>query len=299
MHIDSLQYFVTVVEEKSISKAANKLHLSQSALSQMIQKLEEDFGHALLHRSNRGVTITTTGEIVLKYAHHIIKNFERMQEEINLASEQQNRITIAGIWSLASYSLPCLLYRIKKKFPEMSFELEASSAKDILSDIKDDSTDFGFIDYVDEKETDLLFHQIGREKVVLIAKHDYKTKDIVTVKDLPNLELILCTKNSNICANIEEALKAEGKNIKDLNVIFNSDTLSAVKQSVLNGFGMAFVPYEAVKHELYEKSIKIINVEGLTLDFDIYMVSKKTKNLSKALKIARDYLIEDGSKSFC
>ncbi len=84
-----------------------------------------------------------------------------------------------------------------------------------------------------------------------------------------------------------------------LNIIFNSDSLTAVKSSVLNGYGMAFVPYESVKHELYEKSIKLIEVKDLSLDYDIYMLSKKPKDLSQSARLSREYLIEIGRKSFC
>lgn len=299
MHLDALKYFVTVVEEKSISKAATNLHLSQSALSQMIHKLEEDFGHELLNRSNRGVTITPMGEIVLKHSHNILKNFDKMIEEIKLSSENQNKVTIAGTWSLAAYSLPCMLYRIKKEFPKLRFVLEARTVKEILGDIKNDIAEFGFVDYIDESEKDLVFHRIGLEKVVLIAKYNYKIKNKISLMDLLNVELIMCTMNDKTCDHLKVALEPLGKNLENLNVIFNSDTLTSVKSSVMNGYGMAFVPYEAIKHELYEKSVKLIDVDDINLDYDIYLVSKKPKLLSPIAKMTRDYLIEDGSKSFC
>lgn len=116
MHLDALKYFHIVVEEKSISKAANKTHISQSALSQMIHKLEEDLGVALLHRSNKGVTLTEPGEIVLKYSNNILKNLEKMLEDIKDYDSNRNKITISGTWSLSAYSLPCMLYKIKKNY---------------------------------------------------------------------------------------------------------------------------------------------------------------------------------------
>ncbi len=68
-------------------------------------------------------------------------------------------------------------------------------------------------------------------------------------------------------------MSPHGKGLDNLNVIFNADSLSAVKSSVLNGYGMAFVPYESIKHELYEKSIKLVDINDVDLDYDIYMVS--------------------------
>ncbi len=298
MHLDALKYFHIVVEEKSISKAANKTHISQSALSQMIHKLEEDLGVALLHRSNKGVTLTEPGEIVLKYSNNILKNLEKMLEDIKDYDSNRNKITISGTWSLSAYSLPCMLYKIKKKLPEYSFDLEAKPVKEIIQDIREDLADLGFVDMVIE-HNELFYYLIGKEKVVLVAKNDYNVPERITLKDLLKVELIMCTMNKKTCAHLDEALKTLDMHLENLNVIFKADTLTAVKSSVMNGYGMAFVPYEAVKRELYEKSIKLIEVEDIVLDYDIYMVSKKTKELSKSVRESRDYLMEVGRKSFC
>ncbi len=302
MQIDALRYFLTVVHEKSISKAAQKTHMSQSALSQMIQKLEEDLGHQLLHRSNRGVTLTSTGEIVLKYANTLIKNFDRMLVELDAYDSNQNKLIISGTLSLSAYSLPCMMYRIKKKFPEYTYELEAKNSHEIIQDLKDDMINFGFIDVpIEEVEESDVFssYKMGQEKVVLIAKEDYSVENKIQLNDLFQLELIMCTMHRKIWTHIELALKEKNRTAEELNIIFNSDSLAAVKSSVLNGYGVAFVPYESIKYELYEKSIKLIEIEDLILDYDIYMVCKKDKALSQSARLSKEYLIETGRKNFC
>jgi len=145
LHLDALKYFLSVVEEKSISKAAAKTHISQSALSQMIHKLEEDLGFELLNRSNRGVTLTPSGEIVLKYSNNIIKSFEKMTDELKSFDANKNKLIVSGTWSLAAYSLPCMLYKIKKRFPKYIYELEAKTVDEIIHDISEDLSDFGFV----------------------------------------------------------------------------------------------------------------------------------------------------------
>jgi len=299
MQLDALKYLLYVVEDRSISKAAKKAHISQSALSQMIHKLEEDLGYELLNRSNRGVTLTPMGEIVIKYANNIIKNFDKMMVDLNNHQKHQSKITVTGTWSLVAYSLPCMIYNVKKRFPEVEFDLVAKSLKDILSDIKNDLSDLGFIDVFMEEEDDLMYYNMGKEKVVLIAKSDYKIPDKITLSELVDVELIMCTINKKTCENIDISLKPLHKKLDNLNIMFKADSLTAVKSSILNGFGVAFVPYESIKYELYEEAIKLIEVEGLNLDYDIYMVSKKTKELSDVVRASREYLIQEGRKSFC
>lgn len=298
MHLDTLKYYMYIVEEKSISKAAKRAHISQSALSQMMHKLEEDLGSELLNRSNRGVTLTSKGEIVLKYTNNIIKSYDKMIDDLKNYDSKHNKIIISGTWSLAAYSLPCMIYKIKKKYPECRYELVAKNAADIIRDLKDDLSDFGFVDQIYEEE-ELIYHKLGKEKVVLIARQDYKVDDQITIKDMLDIELIMCTINKKTCEHLDGALELIDKHLDNLNIIFNADSLTAVKSSVLNGLGMAFVPYESIKHELYEKSVKIVTVTDLNLDYDIYMISKKPKELSSVMKESREYLIEVGRKSFC
>ncbi|WBW98868.1 LysR family transcriptional regulator [Oceanirhabdus sp. W0125-5] len=299
MHIDTLKYLTYIAKYKSISKAASKSHISQSALSQMIHKLEEDLGYELFIRSNRGVTLTDMGEIVLKYSTNIVKNHERMIEELEEYTSRTNKIIIAGTSSLASYSLPCMIFKIKKKFPDYEYVLVSKSVDEIISDVRNDLCTIGFTDAEIKNDPDLFTCKIGKEKIVLIANANYKVPDIISLHDLLNMELIMCTMNSKTYEKLDAALHTIDCSLKDLNVIFNSDFVSSVKSSVLNGYGMAFVPYESIKHELYEKSIKLVDIKDVNLDYDIYLVGKKSEKLSEASKASMDYLIEIGTKSFC
>lgn len=299
MHLDVLKYFVYVVEEKSISKAATRAHISQSALSQMIRKLEEDFGYELLNRSNRGVTLTSMGEIVLKYSGNIIKNYEKMVNELDNCADHNKKITILGFWSLAAYSLPCVIYKLKKKFQDYSYELDAKSVEEIVSDVQNDLCDFGFVDTKIDEKLGLFSYKMGQEKIVLIAKYNYNVPEKIKLDELLKMELIMCPMNQRSCDRLDLELEKAGHSLKELNIIFNTGSLSSVKSSVLNGYGMAFVPYESIKHELYEKSIKLVEIEEVSLDYDIYLISKKANQLSKAARDSMEYLIEIGSKSFC
>ena len=82
MHIDSLNYFFQVANSKSISTVAKNAHISQSALSQQISKLENKLNVQLFNRTNKGVSLTSEGEILFKYAESILNSYNKMQEEL-------------------------------------------------------------------------------------------------------------------------------------------------------------------------------------------------------------------------
>jgi len=299
MQLDVMKYFLMVAEERSISKAAGRAHISQSALSQMIQKFEEDLGQPLLVRSNRGVLLTEAGEVVRNYANSIINKYDQMQQSLSKIAGGQNQIMISGTHSMAAYSLPCMLYKVKKRFPSSRYGLEAKNTEEIIRDVREGLTDFGFVDTVHEDSERLDYHRMGREKIVLIAPAGSQVEEKIRLQDLFDIELILCTMNKCTCDRLEQELGTIGKGMKHLNIIFNADTLSAVKSSVINGFGMAFVPYESIKHELYDKSIRLVQVTDLSLDYDIHMVTRKLKDMALSARQLREYLLEVGASIFC
>lgn len=89
MHIETYELFYKVCLSKSITKVANESHISQSALSQQIQKLENSLGFQLLIRSNKGVELTKKGEIVLKYAENLVRTHQKMLQELNEPSSEE------------------------------------------------------------------------------------------------------------------------------------------------------------------------------------------------------------------
>jgi len=119
MHIESLKYFQEIAELKSISKVANNSHISQPALSQQIQKLEDSLGKELFIRSNRGVKLTEAGEVVLKYADNIIRTYNKMLSDLNEQDSQE--IKIEGEYTIATYCLPCAILNMQFKFPNHKF----------------------------------------------------------------------------------------------------------------------------------------------------------------------------------
>jgi len=299
MNLQVMKYFLLVAQERSISKGATKAHVSQSALSQMIQKFEEDVGLPLLERSNRGVSLTEAGEIVQKYASSIIQKYDQMLENLQSIHHGQHKIHINGTHSMAAYSLPCLLYKLKKAFPQFDYALEARDTEAILRDVREGLVDFGFVDINDRDNEDLKFYPMGRERVVLIAQDSYPVPETITIDDLIRYEMVQCTSNKHACDRLEEELVRVGKDIHSLNVIFNADSLSAVKSSVVKGFGMAFVPYESVKRELYEKSIKIVAVDNLDMDYDIFLVTRPSKNIVQPYQQILKFVLQAGVSIFC
>ncbi len=84
-----------------------------------------------------------------------------------------------------------------------------------------------------------------------------------------------------------------------MNIIFDVDSISAVKASIENNYGISFLPYTAVKRELYEKRYKLIEVKGLNMEYDIHLVSKVLNKVNASVKESIETLVQIGREGFC
>lgn len=298
MHIESLKYFHDVVKMKSISKAAANAHISQSALSQQVQKLEDSLGHRLLKRSNKGVEPTEMGRIVMRYAENIARTYDKLLEELGNAEKSEQTIKIEACWSISDYALPCALYVIKKKFPYHNYELVSNSSERIEEDVMNDLCEFGFM-CSEPVSKRLNIMKVARDDLVLVAVDTEEFPDSASMAEAASLPFIMLTDKFRLKKKVLEEFKLAGYASKDLNVVFNVDSVESVKASVKKGYGISLLPYMAVKRELYTKQLKAIEVTDRELFYEIYFVSKKGAEEKVAAKEFMERFKEIGKRSFC
>lgn len=298
MNLKSLFFFKKVVEAKSISKVSHKSYISQSALSQMIQRLESEIGYQLLERSNKGVSLTEMGKIVYKYSGLISRIYEEMNSELCALSESKRNIKISGYYSFINYSLPCVLYKVKKKHENLNFEVHATSSEEALVDLKNKLTDISFLN-IEPTEKNIKYSSIGKEKVVLVAKNSDEFPDEIKINQLKKYELILMNSYSVRKDFLKSNLEKAGIIMDDLNVIFELDTISAAKSSIDNSLGMCFLPYMSIKQELYKEQFKLIEIKDFNLNYDIYLAMSKGCNIQNSINDIYDYFIKNGTKGIC
>ncbi|PAB60025.1 LysR family transcriptional regulator [Anaeromicrobium sediminis] len=299
MHIKTLDYFQKIVTTKSISKVATMEHISQSALSQLIQKMEDDFGCKLLIRSNRGVKLTPFGEIVFKYSQNMVRMYENMKSDLNLAKENEDVVRVSANWPLATYALPCVLYDIKQKFKNHTYHLSSNFHNDkIIEDVENNIVDFGFV-YGKPESTKVEYIPIGKDKATLLACPDFAIDDTINLEDVFTYEMIDFDMAENIMDHLDEKLRLHNKSVKDFKILFKVDNIEGAKVSIKNGYGIAFLPYSTVKTEVYKKTLKEIEIRDFKVHYDIYLVYKKNNIHTHSVKDTLKYLLNMDQKDFC
>jgi len=298
MHIEYLKYFCDVATIRSISKVANSSHISQPALSQQIQRLEDSLGYKLLERSNKGVEMTEAGIIVAKYAKNLIKAYDNMIEDLDAINKRNGTIRIEACPTMATYALPCTIYKIKESFPNYDYNLNSNLSEVVENNILNDICDVGFIQGKPD-DSSLVSSKIGTDQMVLVAGADFKIDDEITLNELEAYPLIMMHDRFKCRKLIDESFKEHGTDIKAYNILFTLDSTESVKSSVIRGHGVSFLPYIAIKKELYTKQLKVISVADIDLKYDIYITYKRNTDMNKNVKDFIHLLKEIGEKSFC
>ncbi|MBS4534151.1 LysR family transcriptional regulator [Clostridium sp. D2Q-14] len=298
MHIECFDYFHKVAMAKSISRVASSTHISQPALSQQLQKLEESLGYGLLIRSNKGVELTEKGKIVLKYADNIVRTYEAMIEHLKEDSKNNQTIKIEACWPIATYALPCVLYKIKKKFPYHNYELISNSFEVIEENIRNNIANIGVI-YGKPSNKSLEYYEIGSDNLSLVAAYDYDIDDEVNFKDLLKHPFVLLHDKLNVEEAIIERIKEFGYTSNELNILYKSDSTESVKSSIFKGYGIAFLPYISVKKELYEKRLKLIEILDFSIQYNMYLINEKNSQLSEPVSEFIHYFKKIGKENLC
>lgn len=240
MEIRVLRYFLTVVREESITKAADVLHITQPTLSRQLSQMEDDIGVKLFHRGARKITLTNEGMLLRRRAEEILQLVDNTEKELVEQEEQiEGKITI-GCGELASVQiLSELIGNFSKKHPGVSYDIFTATADLVKEQMDKGLIDIGLLlEPVDIEKYEFIRLDMREKWVVLMRSDDeLAKKQSVTAKDLSKLPMILPRR-----LNVQTELASWfGDYYADLNVLFTSNLNTNGAVMVRNGLGYSVV----------------------------------------------------------
>lgn len=299
MLLEHVIMFCKIANEKSISKVAQANHISQPALSLQMQRLEEELGVKLFERSNRGIQLTKAGFIMQKYGLQFMQSYDNLREEIDNLKSSKVTFRIAASPVTCDYALPCILYKANQKFPDYFFTLNGFPSSEVIAQIRNEQADLGFI--VGQcQDDDIICNDAFVDKIHLVAKTGYNTKSIHSLGDLKKHPLIMLNENFSSYRLVHNYLKQMGYTEENFKINYHLNTTEAVKSAVLAGHGLAFLPYMAIKKEVYMKELQIIELADFDLNYDVHSIYRtKEGSLGTTQKEIIQYLIHNVNKNIC
>jgi len=275
-----LRVFLTVASEKSFSRAAEKLHRTQPAISLALQRLENDLGERLIDRSAKDLVLTDAGRTVIEYA----RRFENLSGELQLALAEL-RDNAAGRLSIgANESTTLYLLRhiegYRRLFPKVKVEVRRSLSSRIPSEIVDGNLELGVISY-DPHDERLLSTVIFTDSLAFVVspKHPLAGKKLISIRDLGGETFIA----HNVVSPYRELVVREFRRQNvPLNMPVEMPTVETIRRLVQAEIGVAFLPKMCVEQELESGALVSVRVKEMQIERKIYLVRPSRRALSYA-----------------
>ncbi|HEY4553921.1 MAG TPA: LysR family transcriptional regulator [Bacillaceae bacterium] len=282
MELKQLLYFVTIADQASYSKAAQKLHISQPSLSNSIKNLEREVGSPLLERSTRKVELTDAGKILYEKAVLLLSQMDKVKKEMQEVRLTGSGELVIGMIESVKRWMPQVIRSYVARFPSVHIKLiEVLSGKAVVESLRKYNTHAIITNQLIHEE-DIESIPLYKEKLVLVLHRDHRLagKEAVALEELSNEPFIISTEGFQTREDILHAFHIEHltPNIK-LEIERFETALALVKENL----GVTIIPENYLMGQAYETIIKK-TVESPALERTVYLTYLKNRYLAPAVE---------------
>jgi DNA-binding transcriptional LysR family regulator len=291
--IQQMEAIISLVEERSFSRAAKKMLLTQPALTKNIKNIEAYLGVRVVNRSNAGISLTPEGKIIYAYAQRMVKLRTDAGEKILKLNENTGgNIYISASTIPATYILPGVLSKFRNRYPDIMVYIRTADSEDSLNMVLDDEVELGCIGKKPLNKK-LIAEPLWKDRLILAVpkNHRWRKKKFITLPEITDDPFILREKGSGTRESLESYLK-ESKTISlsHLHICCELGSSEAVKEAIIAGLGVSVISIHAVKRELSQGLLFDLPIQGSRMERNFYLVYKRQTDLRPAHKIFIDFL---------
>jgi len=288
-----LQIFAAVAAQRSFSRAAAQLHLTQPAVSMQVKQLERRAGLPLFEQVGRRIEITAAGKELLRCANAAADLLRSAEESIDaLKGVRTGSLTLSAV-STAKYFTPSLLAAFTKEHPGVSIKLSIGNREEIVAELSNNETDLVIMGRppreLDTVAVPVASHPLG---VVASPTHALANARRFPLRRLVNEPFLIREQGSGTRASMERVFRDRGVSYHSTMEASSNET---IKQAVIAGMGISFISLHTVGLELQTGRLVVLDVAGLPILRDWYVIHGKDKRLSPAATALRAFLLRDGA----
>lgn len=296
MTIRHLQIFKTVCDETGVTAAAEKLNMTQPAVSLAIKELEVFYNAKLFDRANRRLYLTEPGRRLLDYADAILNQFDSATNEIRdgrgFTSCRMGVNVTAG-----ETIFPSIYQRIMKNIPEISLDIQINNTEDIMDKLDSNIVDMCVIDRVEKPGNYRTIHFMDEEMFAVCA-NNFPCDDSIALANLADKKILLREKGSACRSCVDHAF--EQKRISLNYMVESSSTISLIELARL-GAGVVFLPKSITEKYTLSGMLRKITLTDCCIKRNYYLVYRRNKYMTHIMKrvietvINTDLEIESGN----
>ena len=298
MDLLQLEHFLAVVDERTFTRAAERVCRTQPAVSQSVKRLEQEVGTPLFARDVHEVSLTEAGRVLAAYARRIVAlRNEAMREVCELGLLKAGTLAIAAHEAAAVYLLPAALRTYVRRFPDIKVGIYRSRLEEIPRQVIDREVDVGFVKEVPA------FHQlewveVHSDEMVCIASphHPLAGREVVTVKDVSSEQFVL----HHLCsATADKILRLFEQHSARCRVVAELWSFENIKGFVQEEVGLAIVPGITVRQELKSRALVRLPLRELVMPRRTLMIYREqgyqSESARELIRIVREFNWDRGA----
>jgi DNA-binding transcriptional LysR family regulator len=288
MDTRQLAAFVAVVEKKSFSQAAERLGVTQPAVSLQIRALEKRLGVQLLDRSGRRVEPTEAGQRLYRNAQRMLAAEEQLLDELAEGERIVGRFELGASTGPGGSVVPILLGELARMYPDVSIALTVADTHRIVELVADRALELGVVGFA-RRHRSVVFEPLFHDQVVLACPpgHRFAGKT-VSLDELREETLILMQEGAGVREAIEDELRAVGVRARDFGARLELGLQESVRTAVEAGFGVTFISRSAIEAALAAGTLTEARIEGLEPSREIFLARAAGRTLTRVAQAFLD-----------
>ncbi|HCS14930.1 MAG TPA: LysR family transcriptional regulator [Lachnospiraceae bacterium] len=287
MTLKHIRIFVTVYQEESITRAAEKLHMTQPATSLAIREMEEYYHTKLFERSGRGIRVTSAGTRLYPSAARLLSLYDEMDAEMK-NWDTSGKLRIGSSISIGSCILPQLINRFSKKYPELELYVKVDSSDVIEQNILENHLDFALIEgsVHSEKLNSSVF--LDDELVPVCSRfHPLAGAEDIELDSLKKEHFLMREPNSGTRQLADSSFALKNFQIKPT---WESTSTAALINAVSIGLGISILPKRMLEKQLRMHQIASFTIRDLDLKRHYSLIYHENKFVSPTMQEFFDML---------
>jgi DNA-binding transcriptional LysR family regulator len=283
MDFEQLRTFMEVSRLRSFSRAAEKLTVTQPAISAQIRTLENEVGARLFDRDGGKVTFTAAGKVFEPFAEHCLQCHNHIMVTVGeLHRTPRGEISVSANEATSLYVLPAVFAEFKQQYSRVGLSIVRADRLRTVESVLSREVDFGVVS-LPVKDARLTVDSLHRDDVVLVApaNHPLASADAVKFADIVPQPLVL-PKQGRQRELIEDLFRT---NDVQPRVAMEVESSELLKRLIVAGLGIGFLPRSNVQDDTKSGALKIIRVEGVRLNRELALIYRKDKSLTRAAHV--------------
>nr|WP_241023498.1 LysR substrate-binding domain-containing protein [Paraburkholderia sp. Ac-20340] len=288
-----LKTFETVARRLSFSRAALELHLSQPAVSTQIKHLEEHAGVPLFEQLGKKIFLTEAGKEMARHAREIIDRFNQVEQVLAQMKGRSGGCLKIGVVTACGYSFPRLIAEFRRRNEGVKLELKVGNRDELIRLLEANEIDLAVMAET-PADSRLCVECFAPQPFVVIAAPDHPLahRQRIARAELGSERFILREQGSDTRSAMQHSLPDVLDRLSDTTEIPNTE---AIKQAVIAGLGISFLPASAIELEARAHMLAVLDVIGLPVIRQLKVAQMTGKTLSQVAQAFKAFLLEEGA----